>query len=112
MISDLFELRQVLLGLVEGSASSYGAAHHGHTLQLCSRVQLHVGTAWVRIVPVDSGHSTSTNTALRERRREKDILVRPVIARAIASAETDCDLRKTHDSRDRKVFAKFVQGKL
>ena len=29
-----------------------------------------------------------------------------------ASAETDCDLRKTHDSRDRKVFAKFVQGKL
>jgi hypothetical protein len=66
MISDLFELRQVLLGLVEGSASSDGASHHGHTLQLCSRVQLHVGTAWVRIVPVDSGHSTSTNTALRD----------------------------------------------
>ena len=64
MISDLFELRQVLLGLVEGSASSDGAAHHGHTLQLCTRVQLHVGTARVRIVPIDSGHSTSTNTAL------------------------------------------------
>ena len=29
-----------------------------------------------------------------------------------ACAETDCDLRKTNDSRDRKVFAKFVQGKL
>lgn len=27
-------------------------------------------------------------------------------------AETDRDLRKTNDSRDRKVFAKFVQGKL
>lgn len=64
MISDLFELRQVLLGLVEGSSSSNGATHHGHTLQLCSRVQLHVGTARVCIVPVDSGHSTSTNTAL------------------------------------------------
>jgi hypothetical protein len=66
MISDLFELRQVLLGLVESSASSDGAAHQGHTLQLCSRVQLHVGTARVSIVPVDSGHSTSTNTALRD----------------------------------------------
>ena len=66
MISDLFELRQVLLGLVEGSSSSNGATHHGHTLQLCSRVQLHVGTAWVGIVPVDSGHRTSTNTALRD----------------------------------------------
>jgi hypothetical protein len=35
-----------------------------------------------------------------------------IVGNKEACAETDCDLRKTHDSRDRKVFAKFVQGKL
>jgi len=35
-----------------------------------------------------------------------------IVGNKKAYAETDCDLRKTHDSRDRKVFAKFVQGKL
>ena len=35
-----------------------------------------------------------------------------IVGNKKACAETDCDLRKTHDSRDRKVFAKFVQGKL
>lgn len=27
-------------------------------------------------------------------------------------AESDCDLRNTHNARDGKVFAEFVQGKL
>ena len=35
-----------------------------------------------------------------------------IVGNEKACAETDCDLRKTNDSRDRKVFAKFVQGKL
>ena len=35
-----------------------------------------------------------------------------IVGNEKSRAETDCDLRKTHDSRDRKVFAKFVQGKL
>ena len=35
-----------------------------------------------------------------------------IVGNKKACAETDCDLRKTNDSRDRKVFAKFVQGKL
>ena len=35
-----------------------------------------------------------------------------IVGNKKASTETDCDLRKTNDSRDRKVFAKFVQGKL
>ena len=35
-----------------------------------------------------------------------------IVGNKKACAETYCDLRKTNDSRDRKVFAKFVQGKL
>ena len=35
-----------------------------------------------------------------------------IVGNKKACTETDCDLRKTNDSRDRKVFAKFVQGKL
>lgn len=35
-----------------------------------------------------------------------------IVGNEKSRAETDRDLRKTNDSRDRKVFAKFVQGKL
>ena len=39
-------------------------------------------------------------------------IVPNIVGNKKACAETDRDLRKTNDSRDRKVFAKFVQGKL
>jgi hypothetical protein len=60
MISDLFELRQVLLRLVKDRSTRDSTSHHGYTLELGTWVQLDVCTTWISIVTADNGDTTST----------------------------------------------------
>ena len=60
MISDLFELRQVLLGLVESGAACDGCTHHGDPLKLGPWIKLHISTARVSVVSVDCRNIAAT----------------------------------------------------